>query len=457
MILDAVLIGLSLRIAIFVRPFLSSLPYIAPFKELPKTPWVLFPVFSILWVVIMVVFSVYDRRKNLRLGDELASLAGGSLLAAISLAGILFLSYREISRLLFLVFFLLAFVLLISWRLIYRTAFDRGLLPGAEPRRVLIIGAGKLGSEFAERIRQHQNLGFTLTGFLDDDLAKNKDSSQVLGTLDKVRQVVKQESVDDVVLTLPNRAYERVNSLVAELHDLPVKVWVIPDYFSLALLRSSVEEFANFPMLDLRAPALSDTQRTIKRAFDLLFTLMMLPFILPLLGVVAIAVRLSSPGPVILKQKRAGENGKLFEMFKFRTMVQNADDLRDLVEKVDEDGHVLHKSPDDPRITRIGRILRKYSLDELPQIFNVLKGDMSWVGPRPELPYLVEKYEPWQRKRFTVPQGMTGWWQINGRGDKLMHLHTEEDLYYVQHYSLWLDLTILIKTAWVVLRGKGAF
>jgi len=245
--------------------------------------------------------------------------------------------------------------------------------------------------------------------------------------------------------------------LAVELHDMPVKVWMIPDYFSLVLQRASMEEFASLPMLDLRAPALNEYQRTVKRAFDLAFTIVGLPFILPLMGLVALAVRFDNPGPVLLRQKRAGENGRLFEMFKFRTMVQNANEMGGVVEQSDDLGHLVHKQPDDPRVTGVGRFLRRFSLDELPQIFNVLKGEMSLVGPRPELPYLVDRYEPWQRKRFAVPQGMTGWWQVNGRGEKLMHLHTEEDLFYVQHYSLWLDMRILVKTIWVVLHGKGAF
>ena len=144
-------------------------------------------------------------------------------------------------------------------------------------------------------------------------------------------------------------------------------------------------------------------------------------------------------------------------MIKFRTMVKNAEELRGQVEQTDADGNLVHKFKHDPRVTRVGRILRRFSLDEIPQIFNILNGTMSLVGPRPEMPYLVEKYQPWQRKRFSVPPGLTGWWQVNGRSDRPMHLHTEDDLYYIQNYSIWLDVQILVRTVWVVLIGKGSY
>jgi lipopolysaccharide/colanic/teichoic acid biosynthesis glycosyltransferase len=175
------------------------------------------------------------------------------------------------------------------------------------------------------------------------------------------------------------------------------------------------------------------------------------------MGLLAILVRLDSPGPVLFRQKRAGENGRLFTMYKFRTMVQNADQLAHLADKHDKSGNLFHKTRHDPRVTRVGAFLRRSSLDELPQLFNVLIGNMSLVGPRPELPGLVEKYEAWQRARFCVPPGMTGWWQINGRSDRPMHLHTEDDLYYVRNCSIWLDLKILVRTGAVVLGGRGAF
>jgi len=210
-------------------------------------------------------------------------------------------------------------------------------------------------------------------------------------------------------------------------------------------------------MLNLRAPAISEYQRMVKRGFDVICTVMAMPILLPVFGLIALAIRLDSSGEVFYRQKRVGENGQLFEMIKFRTMVQNADELRDQVEKVNKDGQLIHKQRNDPRVTRVGRILRRTSMDELPQLINVFKGEMTIVGPRPEMPYLVEKYDLWQRKRFAVPQGITGWWQINGRSDKPMHLNTEDDLYYVQNYSLWLDVKILFKTFWVVVKGKGAF
>jgi lipopolysaccharide/colanic/teichoic acid biosynthesis glycosyltransferase len=144
-------------------------------------------------------------------------------------------------------------------------------------------------------------------------------------------------------------------------------------------------------------------------------------------------------------------------MYKFRSMVKDADERLKEVMQLDEDGKLIHKLPDDPRVTRVGKLIRRTSLDELPQFFNVLRGDMSLVGPRPEMPVLVEMYEPWQRVRFAVPQGITGWWQVNGRSDKPMHLNTEDDIYYVRNYSLLLDLEIIFKTILVVLRGRGAF
>jgi lipopolysaccharide/colanic/teichoic acid biosynthesis glycosyltransferase len=194
-----------------------------------------------------------------------------------------------------------------------------------------------------------------------------------------------------------------------------------------------------------------------KHLFDLFFGLVALILALPLMALSVLMVYLEDGLPVIFCQTRVGKDGRLFVMFKIRTMVKNAEQLQSQVEKRDSDGNLIHKMKDDPRVTRVGRVLRRFSLDELPQLFNVLSGTMSLVGPRPEIPSLAERYEPWQRQRLDVLPGMTGWWQINGRSDKPMHLHTEDDLYYIQNHSMWLDLQIIVRTIWIVLSGKGAY
>jgi exopolysaccharide biosynthesis polyprenyl glycosylphosphotransferase len=195
----------------------------------------------------------------------------------------------------------------------------------------------------------------------------------------------------------------------------------------------------------------------LKRAFDLLISLFALIFTIPIMALSALMVYLEDGLPVIFRQKRVGKDGQLFEMFKIRTMVKDAEQPQDQIEKRDLDGKLVLKMKNDPRVTRVGRLLRRFSLDELPQLFNVLTGTMSLVGPRPEIPYLAESYEPWQRKRFDVLPGITGWWQVNSRSDKPMHLNIEDDLYYIQNYSIWLDVQIILRTVWVVLTGRGAY
>jgi exopolysaccharide biosynthesis polyprenyl glycosylphosphotransferase len=238
---------------------------------------------------------------------------------------------------------------------------------------------------------------------------------------------------------------------------LPVRAWIVPDNFQLTLHQARLVDFAGVPMFDLRPPALNEYQRLIKRLFDVVMTVLFLIPALPLMGISVLLIWIFDGRPILFKQKRAGENGRLFTVYKFRTMIRNADKMFYQSAGTDSQGNIIHKRRSDPRITPVGHFLRRFSFDELPQFFNVLCGDMSLVGPRPELPELVERYQPWQRERFAILPGLSGWWQIHGRSDKPMHLHTEEDLYYIRNYSFWLDIYILIQTFWIVLRGKGAY
>jgi lipopolysaccharide/colanic/teichoic acid biosynthesis glycosyltransferase len=210
--------------------------------------------------------------------------------------------------------------------------------------------------------------------------------------------------------------------------------------------------------LDWRTP-INGVARVSKRLFDLVVCLFVLPPATLIMAVAALLIKLDTPGPVFFVQKRIGERGKPFLMVKLRTMVEGAELQERSRIKIGQDGFpVLAKQTYDPRVTRVGRLLRRFSIDELPQLFNVLKGDMSLVGPRPELPYLVEQYQPWHHQRLSVPQGMTGWWQVNGRNKKPeQQLRIEDDLYYIYNYSLWLDILILLRTSWAVFKGEGAY
>jgi len=453
--LDMALTCAALAFSAHLRSQLDFLPFAAEYPQFVPLPWVVFPIFAVEWVAILALFSVYDGRRNFSWKNEFANLTMGSLLAAMVVAGTLYLSFREISRLLYIFFVVLTYVAMLLWRLIVRAIKSLQNNPDRK-RKVLIIGAGEVGLQFLDQIEAKPQLDLRVIGFLDNQNENTSSKISLLGTLNDLKGIVANNQPDDVVIALPQSLYVQINQVIVELHQYPVNVWLIPDYFRLALHKAAVEEFAGIPMLDLRAPALSDAQRLIKRAFDLTISILTLPFALPVMGVIALAIRLERPGEIILKQERMGENGKIFKMLKFRTMVPGVDNLVQINEK-DDAGFFVHKSANDPRITKVGKFLRRMSLDELPQLFNVLKGQMSLVGPRPELPLLVSHYETWQRQRFAVPQGMTGWWQINGRSDRPMHLHTEDDLYYIQHYSLLLDIYILIKTFAVVIQGKGAF
>lgn len=456
-VLDASLVLAGMLVSGIIRPYLNSLPFALPIRGTPDWPTVAFVVFPLVWVGVFTLFSIYDGRKHLRAVSELGATALASLLVGIALAGILYLSYRDTSRLLFISFILLATTSMLVWRALARVYFRLRHERLEGTRRVLVAGAGPVGREVQSQIRFAGLSHLTLVGFLDDDPQKQANFDDVLGPLDDAGRAIAEMRVTDLVIALPQRAHQRTERLIQELAPVPVHLWVIPDYFHLALHHAQIEDFAGIPMLDLRAPALTDYQRFIKRAFDLFVGGLSLLVALPLMGIVALCVLIDDGWPVLFRQARVGENGRVFEIYKFRTMVRDAEHLRHLVEATDQDGNLIHKVRDDPRVTRTGRFLRRFSLDELPQLLNILSGKMSLVGPRPELPYLVDRYEGWQRKRFAVPPGLTGWWQIHGRSDKPMHLHTEDDLFYVQNYSIWLDVQILAQTFWRVIFGKGAY
>ena len=455
--LDVALTLLALYVASWAR-------YLIPWGQrlawrFVALPWPVYVFTALIWPVALYLSSAYDRRARRRqFLDELRTLASGAGLGLLVLAGALYLSYRLVPRRLFLYFGIIDVVFLLIARGIAHLARRAARRSGRAPR-LLIAGAGPVGAQIA---RQVQDLGadWQLVGLLDDDAAKVgavAGGANVLGTLDALAETIQTQEVDEVIFALPLRAHDRLMRLVLALEGLPVEVSVVPDYFDLAFYRTRTDDLFGFPLVRLRASAIEGRARVVKRAVDLVLAIALLIICAPLLPVIALAIRLDSAGPVLFRQERVGENCRRFRMWKFRTMVENAEELLRDVVKETPDGQVVYKRPDDPRVTRVGRFLRRYSLDELPQLANVIRGEMSLVGPRPELPWMVERYEGWQRKRFAVPPGITGWWQVSGRSNRGTPVRVEDDLYYIQNYSIWLDLRILWRTIGAVLSGRGAY
>jgi exopolysaccharide biosynthesis polyprenyl glycosylphosphotransferase len=263
----------------------------------------------------------------------------------------------------------------------------------------------------------------------------------IIGLLDQTIELVRTHHIDTVIILLPNSP--ELYQLIADLQALSLRILLAYSVVS----PSEDDTTGPLSLIDLATCVLSRRQRLIKRGMDIVFTIPLIILSLPLMLLIALAVRLDSPGPVLFKQVRLGQHARPFSMYKFRSMRVGV-----------TQGSPAMKRAHDPRVTRIGKFIRQTSLDEIPQLFNVIKGDMSLVGPRPELPAVVrDYYQSWQYARFTVPQGATGWWQINGRSSRPMHLHTDDDLYYIRHYSLLMDVRIMLRTIPVVIKQEGAF
>jgi exopolysaccharide biosynthesis polyprenyl glycosylphosphotransferase len=417
------------------------------------------PIHLIVAVVFPAAFlalSVYDVRRETRPVGDAASLARAVAVGTFLFAGALYFTYRDLPRLMVAYFFLAELAWVSAARLIAGLALRWLRGRGRTLSRVLLVGVGEVAVRAAHAIQVGLGDSVTVLGCVDDEAGEGPAGLPLLGKVADVPALVDRLAVDDVIVALPASQYMAVEALVYSLLRQPVRVRLVPDYLRLVVVQSSVESLGGIPLIGLREPRITGLAWATKRLFDVTATLVLLLLTWPLMAAIAIAIRLDSPGPVIFRQQRVGENGRLFWMYKFRTMCADAE-ARGPHLGFDARGHPIYKWRKDQRVTRVGRWLRRTSLDEMPQFLNVLRGDMSLVGPRPEVLFLVERYDAWQRQRLAVPPGITGWWQVNGRSDLPMHLNTQFDLYYIRNYSLWLDLKILWRTLGVVVRGEGAY
>ncbi|MCB0717205.1 MAG: undecaprenyl-phosphate glucose phosphotransferase [Bacteroidetes bacterium] len=440
---DFFLIAASWFLSYWIRFEVLTPPEWVPLEEyLVYLPWTI-----IVTALVFTATGLYAPSRAQSLINLVFGVAKSVAVGIVVLFASLFL-YRafSFSRLMFLVFGMILPIAMVAERLLLYGLARRRRLQGKGIKRVLIVGAGVVGRKLAVAFDKYPWMGFEIVGYLDDDELKG---SGVLGKTEAVLDVVdrfEQEGrpVDVVYIALPVGATEKIRITIDRLSTRSVSVLMVPDLFQFDLLNSRVTHLDGLPIIHVIDEAPIEFSRILKRLFDIGMSVVLLILTSPLLLLIAVAVKLSSKGPVLYRQERMGLNGATFEMLKFRTMPVDAE----------KDTGAVWAKPGESRATRVGALLRRTSLDELPQFFNVLKGDMSVVGPRPERPVFIREFReklPHYMLRHKTKAGITGWAQVNGwRGNTSLEKRIEYDLYYIQNWSFGLDLKIIALT---VLRG----
>ena len=417
-------------------------------------------------VVIFQVRGIYRQPRWTTFLDEAMSIANGVTTAMALVVLYSFLQRFYPSRLLFIYAWLLIIALLIGKRLLVRFVRERLWMRGIGVDRVLVIGAGRAGERLMQWLLSQPRLGYNVVGFVDDApppegwaIATDRKvvRPRYLGTEDEVGALVREHDVDEVIIALPTTSHEKIMGIVNQCRAAEVEFKLVPDLFELAMDRVNIHDVAGLPLIALKPAEIAGLNYAVKRVIDVLVaTMVLLVGAIPM-AAIALAIKLDSDGPILFRQVRVGRNGRHFVCFKFRTMVRDAEKQQNhLLQAHNMDGR-LAKLRKDPRRTRVGKLLRRTSFDELPQFFNVLKGEMSVVGPRPPVPAEVAEYDEWHLGRLLVTPGLTGLWQVSGRSNLTFDEMARLDLYYAEHWSPWLDITIMLRTIPAILTARGAY
>jgi Undecaprenyl-phosphate glucose phosphotransferase len=442
---DLSVLGLAWAVSYLVR---FVVPVIPVTKGTPPVVnyLTLLPVIFAIWGLVFRAGGLYDPMRGSAESSERRRILRAASMAMLIFTAVSFVLFEKaysLSRLMLLYFYLLSTAGLIVERATLREILREARRRGFNLRHVLVVGDGDLARAVAEGMLRHPELGLKVRGFLTDDPARVGaivGAVPVCGLWDDVADVVAQGGVDQVVLALPFEALPRLGGLVSGLDSAAVDIKVVPDVERFVSLRSGIEEFEGLPVISLRATPLMGWNRVVKRAMDIGLGATALIALSPLMLLIAALIRLTSRGSALFSQERMGLDGRVFRVWKFRTMRADAEDVSGPVWAV----------ADDPRRTAIGAVLRRLSLDELPQLLNVLRGEMSLVGPRPERPVFIEEFRrhvPRYMLRHMVRAGITGWAQVNGwRGNTSIEQRIQYDLYYIENWSLLLDLKILALT-----------
>ncbi|MFV1951725.1 MAG: sugar transferase [Nitrospinota bacterium] len=413
-----------------------------------------------IWAVLLKHYGAYNsfRKKE---DTEILWIFIKTTGVGIFLLGtvIFFLQLKYTSRIFILLFGSINLTFLVIQRLILQRVSGFIRNKGLNYRTVLVVGTGKRAREFTNIINLRPELGLKIIGYVDDDPVpddKKAMGDKIIGQIKDIPGIVKKEIIDEVVIAVPRRFLNHLQDTVHILNQLGIQTIILADLFDMPDRRANLTRLDGMPLLTFSSVSHREWDHIAKIITDYAGGALLLILLSPLLLLTALAIRLSSPGPVLFKQTRIGLFGRRFQMYKFRSMINNAEEIKKDLEHLNEMSGPIFKIKKDPRITPIGRFLRKTSLDELPQLINVLKGEMSLVGPRPPLPDEVDKYETWHRKRLSVKPGLTCLWQIYGRNKIDFEKWMELDLRYIDNRSFGMDLKILFKTIPVVLLGIGA-
>jgi exopolysaccharide biosynthesis polyprenyl glycosylphosphotransferase len=454
---DAVAIAAALAITYGIAEAVAAPAIIAPTWLTVVLAVLAVPV----WIAIFTVYNLYERQNrsiSLATFDEV-----GELFHALLAGSLLFLITSQVLRRVMgaEVYFPVEAAMFCSTALplvlLLRGSVRSFVFPSVmHPRRTLIVGSGSVGQVVERKIRSHPEYGLELVGFVDEK-AETDGDTPVLGRPGELPRLVDTLEIDWVILAFAHASYEETLDLLRAARRPDVHLSIVPRFFEVFASNATIQDLEGMPVVNLPSMRLSRSVRFLKRAVDITVSAAGLIVLSPLLAITALAIKLDSRGPVFFRQERHGRGGSVFRIAKFRTMEDGAEAKRQALAHSNEVDGALFKIKDDPRVTRVGRILRPASIDELPQLWNVLKGEMSLVGPRPFVIHESSQIKGWASRRLDLTPGITGLWQVLGRNDMPFDEMVKLDYIYVTNWSLWWDLKILCQTIPVVLKRRGAY
>lgn len=414
-----------------------------------------------LWCLLLYVGGVYRSVRTMPFFRVVWGLLKAVFLMFFGYgAALFFFKATNISRLFFLMFMVTGFLLLSAEKAAVGLALHNIHKKGRNFRRLLVVGTGRRAAEFVRLVRGHPEWGLKVLGAVDDEPGrgvKAVDGVSVIGSVDEIQRILHSEAVDEVVFVVPRSRLSHVENALHDCEIEGVEATFAVDLFDMKIARSAVSEIDGIPLLRFSTVRITEWELVTKRLIDLVGSGLALIVFGPLMVFLAAAIKLTSPGPVFFKQERLGLHGRRFKLLKFRTMRLGAHDVLSQVKDLEEMTTPEFRAKKLRYITPVGRFMRKFSLDELPQFLNVFAGRMSLVGPRPTVPDEVDKYRPWHRRRFSMKPGITCLWQVNGRNKIGFEEWMKLDLEYLDNWSLWLDFKIMVKTVPVVIFGIGAY